>query len=177
MPDQDRRPRRDLDGWRQLGTRLQNLRDQAGLSKTALAAALHVDRTLVIRWEQGTRFPDEAAVKLAGRRRRELVSQSGTIAACRAIVCSLGRYERRMKRPAAPGAKKLGRPSLGDRVGTHVALPVDLRAEIEAIAARDEVTIGAVITRLLADSLGHPVPAYCMPRPKGQEELPLNKAS
>ena len=45
------------------------------------------------------------------------------------------------------------------------------------MAERDGLPMGAVITRLVADALGKPAPGYCLPRPKDQEELPLNKAS
>lgn len=75
------------------------------------------------------------------------------------------------------GPRKMGRPSKGARVGTHVALPADFRAEIETIAERDGLPMGAVITRFVANALGKPAPDYCMPRPQEQEELPLNKAS
>jgi hypothetical protein len=73
--------------------------------------------------------------------------------------------------------RKRGRPSKGDRVGTHVALPAELRADIEAMAEHDGLPMGAVITRLVAGALGKPAPDYCMPRSKDQQELPLNKAS
>jgi hypothetical protein len=52
--------------------------------------------------------------------------------------------------------RKRGRPSKGDRVGTHVALPVDLRADIEAMAERDGLPMGAVITRLVARDRSDP---------------------
>lgn len=81
-----------------------------------------------------------------------------------------------MTTPATP-TRKMGRPSKGDRVGTHVALPVDFRAEIEGMAAREGLPMGAIITRLVALGLGRPAPDYCHPRLDHQEELPLNRAS
>jgi hypothetical protein len=80
-----------------------------------------------------------------------------------------------MKSGVAP--RKRGRPSKGDRIGTHVSLPVDFRADIEAMAEQDGLPMGAVITRLVAEALGKPAPDYCVPKAKDQEELPLSKAS
>jgi hypothetical protein len=81
-----------------------------------------------------------------------------------------------MTRSASP-ARKMGRPSKGERVGTHVALPADFRTEIEDMAAREGLPMGAIITRLVAIGLGKPTPDYCLPRLDEQEELPLTKAS
>ena len=67
-----------------------------------------------------------------------------------------------------------GRPSKGDRFGAHVKLPAEFRAEIEALAERDGLPMGAIITRFVADALGRPAPDYCTPMQKNQEELPLS---
>ena len=74
-------------------------------------------------------------------------------------------------------ARKRGRPSKGDRVGTHVSLPAEFRAEIEALAARDGLPMGSIITRLVANALGKPEPDYCQPTTTAQGELPLAEAS
>ena len=73
--------------------------------------------------------------------------------------------------------RKRGRPSKGDRIGTHVSLPAEFRAEIEAIADREGLPMGAIITRFVAGALGKPAPDYCLPRAQHQEELPLTQAS
>jgi hypothetical protein len=70
-----------------------------------------------------------------------------------------------------------GRKPKGNRVGTFVALPVELRHAAEAIAKAEQLPLGDVITRLVADSLKMPAPAYCYPTRDEQQELPLNKAS
>jgi predicted DNA-binding ribbon-helix-helix protein len=73
--------------------------------------------------------------------------------------------------------RKRGRPSKGHRVGTHVSLPAEFRAEIEAVAAREGLPMGAIITRFVAAALGKPAPDYCLPKAQDQEELPLAEAS
>ncbi|MCW2904052.1 MAG: hypothetical protein JWO67_6317 [Streptosporangiaceae bacterium] len=73
--------------------------------------------------------------------------------------------------------RRRGRPSKGDRIGTHVSLPADFRADIEALAEHDGLPMGAVITRFVAAALGKPAPDYCRPKATDQEELPLHRAS
>ena len=70
-----------------------------------------------------------------------------------------------------------GRKSKGPRVGTFVALPVDLRLAAEEIARDEQLPLGDVITRFVAEGLRMAPPAYCYPKPEIQEELPLTKAS
>jgi hypothetical protein len=82
-----------------------------------------------------------------------------------------------MAKPSPLYTKKRGRPSLGPRVGTHTALPAEFRAEIEVIAAEEELPMGAIITRLVAQGLGKEPPSWCLPKAKNQEELPLDVAS
>lgn len=76
----------------------------------------------------------------------------------------------------APKARR-GRPPKGERVGTFVALPVELRKAAEAIAEREGLPLGDVVTRIVAEGLGIPAPAYCYPATQQQQELPLTKAS
>ena len=77
-----------------------------------------------------------------------------------------------------PRAKKGPRPKDPTRVQTSVLLPAAVRARAEEIAERDGQALGNVISRLLAEAMNLPVPAYCLPkRSEMQEELPLNKAS
>jgi hypothetical protein len=54
-------------------------------------------------------------------------------------------------------------------------LPVELRRAAEAIAQREQLPLGDVITRIVAEGLGIPAPAYCYPI--DQQELPLTQAS
>jgi hypothetical protein len=70
-----------------------------------------------------------------------------------------------------------GRKPKGVRVGTFVSLPVELRRAAEEVAQREQMPLGDVITRLVAEGLELPAPAYCYPKATAQEELPLNKAS
>lgn len=77
-----------------------------------------------------------------------------------------------------PARKKPGRKPKGERTPTPVYLPNDLRAEALEIARRDGLPLTSVITRMVAESLGRPVPEYCHPATEvKQEELPLTKAS
>ena len=74
--------------------------------------------------------------------------------------------------------RKPGRPAKGDRVFTAVRLPREYRMAAEAIARRDGVDVTDVVTRMVGESLGLPIPDYCLPKTTSQqEELPLNKAS
>lgn len=76
-----------------------------------------------------------------------------------------------------PARKKPGPKPKGERTPTPVYLPNDLRAEALEIARRDGLPLTSVITRLVAESLGRPVPDFCLPVVQAeQEELPL-KAS
>jgi len=71
-----------------------------------------------------------------------------------------------------------GRPSKGDRVFTAVRLPRPYRALLEEMADRDGIDVNDVVTRLVGEGLGQPLPDYCQPKVASeQEELPLNKAS
>lgn len=76
----------------------------------------------------------------------------------------------------APKSRR-GRKPKGERVGTFVALPVELRKAAEAIAEREGLPLGDVITRIVAEGLDMPAPAYCYPATRQQQELPLTKAS
>lgn len=81
-----------------------------------------------------------------------------------------------METSTAPKRRR-GRKPKGERVGTFVALPVDLRKAAEAIAEQEGLPLGDVITRIVAEGLDIPAPAYCYPAKSQQEELPLTKAS
>ncbi|MGH3821970.1 MAG: hypothetical protein ACRDRA_03890 [Pseudonocardiaceae bacterium] len=81
-----------------------------------------------------------------------------------------------MQTPVRTKAKK-GRVPKGDRVGTLVRLPTELREHAQTIATQEGLPLGDVITRMVAEALGQQAPAYCYPKPQMQEELPLNKAS
>ena len=81
-----------------------------------------------------------------------------------------------MQTPAKSKARK-GRVPKGDRVGTLVRLPTELREQAQAIATQERLPLGDVITRMVAEALGLTAPAYCYPKVRAQEELPLNKAS
>lgn len=71
-----------------------------------------------------------------------------------------------------------GRPSKGDRVFTGVRLPRTYRAAAEAIAKRDGIDVNDVVTRIVGEHLGLPIPDYCRPKTApDQQELPLTKAS
>lgn len=74
-----------------------------------------------------------------------------------------------------PSRSRRGRKPKGERVGTFVSLPVDLRRAAEAIAQHEQLPLGDVITRIVAEGLGIPAPAYCYPN--DQQELPLTQAS
>jgi hypothetical protein len=77
-----------------------------------------------------------------------------------------------------PERRKPGRKSKGPRVQVPVRLPTEFYEAIDEIAKRDGIWITDVVTRMVAESLGLPAPAYCHPKPKSaQEELPLNRAS
>jgi len=80
-----------------------------------------------------------------------------------------------METPATKSRR--GRKPKGHRIGTFISLPVDLRRAAEEIAQREQLPLGDVITRFVAESLNLPAPAYCYPKVEAQEELPLNKAS
>lgn len=81
-----------------------------------------------------------------------------------------------MQTPVRTKARK-GRVPKGDRVGTLVRLPAELREQAQAIASQEHLPLGDVITRMVAEALGMTAPAYCYPKHQEQEELPLNKAS
>lgn len=77
--------------------------------------------------------------------------------------------------PSSP--RRAGRPPKHTtaRIATKAVLPVDMRAAIEDIARAEGLAVSDVMTRLLAEGLGLPVPPYCQ-RPNRQE-LPFAKAS
>lgn len=79
--------------------------------------------------------------------------------------------------PQEPPRTRRGRKPKGVRVGTFVSLPVELRRAAEEIARREQLPLGDVITRIVAEGLGIPAPAYCYPTATQQSELPLTKAS
>jgi hypothetical protein len=67
----------------------------------------------------------------------------------------------------------------GERVGTFVPLPVELRRLVDDVAKQEGLPLGDVLTRLVAEGLGTTAPAFCYPSTTDhatQEELPL-KAS
>ncbi|GAA5175063.1 hypothetical protein GCM10023321_80280 [Pseudonocardia eucalypti] len=74
-------------------------------------------------------------------------------------------------------AGKPGPKPKGVRVQFPTYLPVELHREVEALAKRDGIAMTWVVTRLIAQALGRPVPAYCFPTGAKQGELPLNEAS
>ena len=77
-----------------------------------------------------------------------------------------------------PKRGKGGRRPKGDRVRTTVALPSEVVLLAQQMADRDGVPVTDVIGRLCAEALGIPVPDYCLPKPKqNQEALPLAEAS
>lgn len=78
---------------------------------------------------------------------------------------------------SSPPRARRGRKPKGVRVGTFVSLPIELRRASEEIAQREGLPLGDVITRIVAEGLGIPAPAYCYPERTAQEELPLNRAS
>lgn len=71
-----------------------------------------------------------------------------------------------------PGRK----PKLAEgRVYTAAKIPLHYREVLDRQAEEEGIPLGDVITRLLGERLGLPVPAYC--RPRNQEALPLDQAS
>lgn len=80
-----------------------------------------------------------------------------------------------MQEPLPKPRSRRGRKPKGERVGTFVSLPVELRRAAEAIAQHEQLPLGDVITRIVAEGLGIPAPAYCYPN--NQQELPLTQAS
>lgn len=78
---------------------------------------------------------------------------------------------------SAAARVRRGRKPKGHRIGTFVALPVELRHAAEEVARIEELPLGDVITRIVAEGLGLPAPAYCYPETSDQQELPLNNAS
>jgi len=75
--------------------------------------------------------------------------------------------------------RKPGPKPKGARTATLVYLPDEFRAEAQEIARRDGLPLTSVITRMVAEALGRPVPSYCQPRQQieVQEALPLPKVS
>lgn len=52
----------------------------------------------------------------------------------------------------------------------------EVRQRVVELAAAEGVSLADMMTRLLSERLGLPVPPYCQPRNQ-QEELPFDKAS
>jgi hypothetical protein len=74
-----------------------------------------------------------------------------------------------------PRTSRRGRPPKGNRVGTFVSLPVELREACLEMGQREGLPLTDVVTRLVAEALDRPAPAYCYPH--RNEELPLDRAS
>ena len=53
--------------FREFSETLRNLREQSGLSQTQLAKQLFVNRSTVVRWENGSRMPDAAMILFLAR--------------------------------------------------------------------------------------------------------------
>ena len=79
------------------------------------------------------------------------------------------------QKPARRG--RGGRRRKGNRVQTTVSLEAEIYQGVVEIADRDSIPITDVITKLCAEALGLPVPAYCVPKVPDQEKLPLADAS
>lgn len=77
-----------------------------------------------------------------------------------------------------PARKRVGRPSLGPRVGIHIWLPHEFYKDVSAMAAQDNLALGRIITRLVAQALDKEPPPWSLPqKASNQEELPLADAS
>lgn len=76
-----------------------------------------------------------------------------------------------------PPRRRGHRRRKGNRVQTTVSLEAVIHEQVLALAERDGQPLTDVISRLCAEALGLPVPSYCAPVPKSQEELPLADAS
>lgn len=81
-----------------------------------------------------------------------------------------------MQQTSKPRAKSGPKPK-GNRLKRPVALEIDLWDQVASIAERDGLPLTDVVQRLVAERLGLPVPAYCLPKTLTQEELPLPQAS
>jgi hypothetical protein len=77
------------------------------------------------------------------------------------------------QKPARRG--RGGRRRKGNRVQTTVSLEAEIYQGVVELADRDQVPITDVISKLCAEALGLPVPAYCLPKDQGK--LPLADAS
>ncbi len=73
--------------------------------------------------------------------------------------------------------KKPGPAPKGNRVQVTVTVPVEVRGQVQVIADREGLAFTNIVERLLSESLGLPVPAYCLPKTTSQGELPLAEAS
>ena len=86
--------------------------------------------------------------------------------------------EPRSQPTRSPAAAAMTRPrAQAELVGLHVSLPAEFRPEIESLAVQDDLAMGAIITRFVAAGLQRPVPDYCRPKTRDQQELPLAEAS
>ncbi len=80
------------------------------------------------------------------------------------------------QKPARRG--RGGRRRKGNRVQTTVSLEAEIYQGVVALADRDNIPITDVISKLCAEALGLPVPAYCLPKAaENQEKEPLADAS
>lgn len=66
------------------------------------------------------------------------------------------------RRHAASGAKRGPRP-IGDRIAFSVMIERRLLEAAEDIAEQDDLAVGRVINRLLAQALDQPAPPYSLP--------------
>jgi hypothetical protein len=77
-------------------------------------------------------------------------------------------------RSTGRGGRRLKDPNGRKYTGAH--LPLDLRAALDQRAEAEGRPLGDLITEVLAEGMGFPVPDYCRPRER-DPELPLDKAS
>ena len=75
------------------------------------------------------------------------------------------------QKPARRG--RGGRRRKGNRVQTTVSLEAEIYQGVVEIADRDNIPLTDVISKLCAEALGLPVPAYCLPKVQDQEKFPL----
>lgn len=83
----------------------------------------------------------------------------------------------RIRAMSSPSPRRRGRPPKHGGAATMPSFATEppVRQRIEELAAAEDMSLADIMTRLLAEGLGLPVPPYCQRR--NQQELPLNKAS
>lgn len=54
-----------------------------------------------------------------------------------------------------------------------MSLEAEIYQGVVELADRDNIPLTDVISKLCAEALGLPVPAYCLPKVQDQENLPL----